>query len=170
MKPNRLILPVLTILLGILLLLNAVLPWNIPIWKALIALFLIWLGFGMFGGSGEGEKEVALFTCRTKVEADGKDREYTHAFCSADINLTDLEQIPKRLAFNAVFSSVRLRLPVDANIHIHACGAFCSVNLPGGQNLAFGEEDCDCGSRDANAPAMRVDINCVFGTVHCVMG
>ena len=41
MKPNRLILPILVVLFGILLLANAILPWNMPVWRLLFEQIVI---------------------------------------------------------------------------------------------------------------------------------
>ncbi len=93
-----------------------------------------------------------------------------YAFSNALLDLTDSSYLPERLDIHASFSSVVIRLPVDANITVHASCAFGEIVIPQQQGVVFGSQTAHCGSRDVNAPRLRIDVNCAFGAVKLRMG
>lgn len=174
--------PVILIIVGIMLLLNAILPFRLPVFQVLIALFCVWIGITMFTGNERGESsgdddevderptEGTYATGIYTTEEKKNKREYNCVFSSTNIDLTRENELPEKIEINCVFSSARVRLPVDYNVTVQANSAFGSVSLPNTQNLMLGENKYHYGSQDPSAPKLKVKINCAFGSLTCNMG
>lgn len=175
--------PVILIIMGVMLLFNAILPFRLPIFQVLLALFCVWIGVMMFtsseskseGGEESGEEEeerpqgtraTGIYTTENKKHK----REYNCVFSSSQIDLTSENDLPEKIEINSVFSSTIIRLPIDYNVSVSASGAFCSMNLPNGQNIMLGDNSYRYGSQDPNAPTLNVKLNCVFGSLKCIVG
>lgn len=167
MRMNNLFWPIVIIAGGVLMLLNAILPWHIPVGRILLAAVLIYVGVGMLTGNHHWLKWNAG---DYQVEADSNSAEYSVVFSERHIDLTGANDLPPVIKLNAAFSSAEVRLPVDYNITIKASGAFCSINLPDNQNIVFGEGTYSCGVDDPAAPSLYIDANCAFGSLSFTMG
>lgn len=146
---------------AILLLLSAFSSWTIPVVKLLIALAVAFLAWHSADGASDSASS----------ETDSKSgRLCRYAFSSAALDLTDSSSLPKRLTLQSAFSSVSVRLPVDAAITVRAAGAFCSVSMPGRQSMLIGEQNFRCGSQDPNAPKLHITVSCAFSSISLRMG
>ena len=158
---------------GMIILLGAVLPGfigNFPLVKLLITLLVAWLAWQM---AGKESGHTAFFSSERRHVSDmagEKKGALRYVFSSAALDLTDSGALPERLNIQAAFSSVSVRLPVDASIAIHASGAFCSISMPGGESVVLGEQTVHCGSQDPSAPRLAIELSCAFGSVAMRMG
>ncbi len=151
----------LVIIAGTILLVCAILPWRMPIFKILIALAVAWIALN----TGENAKE------RRGVRHETDDlRNFRYVCSSATVNLTDSGALPDRVEIDAVFSHVAVRLPVDVNVTVHVNSAFSSTNLPDSQNVLLGESTCHCGTQDPSAPRLSVHVNTVMSSLDFRMG
>lgn len=160
-----------------LILLCAVLRWSFPLLKVLIALAVAALAWH-FASDAPRETHTSFFSSERFRFARGinEEREENgvhirrYVFSSASLDLTDSSRLPEKLELQNAFSSLSVRLPVDANITIHASGAFCSIALPGRESVIFGENTVHCGSQDLSAPRLYIDLSCAFSAVSFRMG
>ena len=160
-----------------LILICALLRWTVPLMKLVIALAVAAAAW-RFAGGESGENHSSSFGSGRFRFARGinetREENGVHirrcVFSSASIDLTDAAALPERIELQSAFSSLSVRLPVDASITLHASGAFCSIALPGGQNVVFGENTVRCGSQDPNAPRLRIDAECAFSSARFIMG
>ena len=160
-----------------LILLCAVLRWSFPLIKVLIALAVAAAAW-RFASSEPESKHTSVFGSERFSFARGihETREENgvhirrYVFSSASIDLTDSSLLPEKIELQNAFSSLSVRLPVDANITIHASGAFCSISLPGRQSVVFGENTVHCGSQDPSAPRLYIDLSCAFSAASFRMG
>ena len=158
-------------------LLAAVLNWRFPIVKLLIALAVAALAWRFAGESSE-ENHTSFFSNERFSFSGGihESREENgvhirrYVFSNASLDLTDSSLLPERIELQNAFSNLSVRLPVDANITIHASGAFCSISLPGRQSVLFGENTVRCGSQDASAPRLTINLSCAFSSASLKMG
>lgn len=179
--------PVVLIIIGAILLLNGFFPSGIG--RILVPVALIWFGVRMYNRSGSdedteeyqasgdgdasedqgGEWKFSGITDREDNHKKDK-RAYNFVFSSNRIDLTNENLLPRNIEINSVFSSTKVRLPVDYNITVEASGAFCSIDMPDKQNIVLGETAGKYGSNDPAAPVIRVKLNCVFGAIKCTVG
>lgn len=163
-----------------LILLCAVLRWSFPLLKVLIALAVAAAAWHFTGDEKDEAKETrtSFFSSErfrfgngineTREENGVHIRRYV--FSGASIDLTDSASLPEKIELQNAFSSISVRLPVDASITIHASGAFCAISLPGRQSVIFGENTVHCGSQDPNAPRLYIDLSCAFSAANLKMG
>ena len=160
-----------------LLLVCAVLRWSLPILKILLALVVTLAAWLLADDSPKGKnasssasKHFSHFGGISEIREEGGVQIRRHVLSSAVLDLTDCSLLSETIEMQCAFSSVSVHLPVDANIALHASGAFCSVALPDGQSVLFGENTVHCGSQDVSAPRLRIELQCVFSSVSFKMG
>ena len=158
-------------------LLSVLLSWTMPILKLLIALGVAWLAWNT-SNQEQTERRSAFFSSdsfrasgfsASDAEESGC-RVCRYVLSNASLDLTDSSSLPDRMEIQSAFSSVSIRLPVDANITLHASGAFCSISMPGCQSTVFGERTCHCGTQDPLAPRLHIDVASAFASVSFHMG
>jgi hypothetical protein len=154
---GNLFVPVLLIIAGVLMLLKTVLHIDIPVFKLLLAVALVWGGISLIGGTTV--RRAATFGSRMEVTESAL--EYTVMFDSSEIDLSG-EYISKdKLEISCVFGKAVVILPRDRAVHIKASGAFCSLRSPGGKVITFGDGTYDCGSGEP----LTIEANCAFGAL-----
>lgn len=159
MKMGYLFWPVILICLGILLLLRAILPFNIPIFKIIIGLLLIWWGVQIiFGGTSWFRAPRFNWNSNRSpiVSANGTNTRYENIFSSNSYDLSDMTQGDVKVS--NVFGQLRVRLPHDCIVYYSA--AFGQIILPERQSIGFGN-----GEQRYGEGGPRIEIECVFGQV-----
>jgi predicted membrane protein len=154
-KMGNLFWPVLLIIAGALMLVKTLLHINIPVFKVLLAVGLIWGGISLIS-SGVSHKPASI---GSRMEITDTEIEYTVMFDSSEIDLSDEYIAHDRLTIDCVFGKTVVILPRDRAVHIEASGAFCSLRSPGGRTITFGEGTYDCGS----GQPLLIEANCAFG-------
>ena len=155
MKMSNLFWPVLLIIAGALLLVKTLLYINIPVFKVLVAVALVWGGISIIS-SNTTRKPVSF---GSRMEVTDSAIEYTVTFDSSEIDLSGEYISRSRLEIDCVFGKALVILPRDRAVHIEASGAFCSLRSPGGRNTTFGEGTYDCGFGEP----LTIEANCAFG-------
>lgn len=160
-----------------LLLVNLILPFRIPLLKILITLGVAWAAWQWADPDKPHSRNAVFANERFRFSRgvnEERDENGTrvcrYVFSNAVLDLTDSSALPERIEIQAAFSNAVVRLPVDAAVTLHTSGAFCSISAPGQQNTVFGENTCQCGTQDPNAPRLYVEASCAFGSLSFKMG
>ena len=151
---------VLVVLIGILIIVNAIFNTNLPIFRILLALFFIYLGVKMLLDLRPNKVDsdsVAVFS-EGVYEATGlKQKEFSAVFGSQTIDMRHVQFPPRaEIEMNAVFGSSTLLLPGDVRVEVE-------------QNAIFGSVDAKkLGGGSADSPQLEVECNAVFGSIEII--
>jgi hypothetical protein len=129
----------LLILLGISIIIKIMFGIELPVFRMLLAGFLIWLGISMLTGRRvcEYEKYVHKAEYYTQYSSE-VDHVYNIGFGSKNIDLTSISTFPTDIHINGSFSSIKVRIPKDIPTKIMVNSVSSSVKLPNGDSVAFG--------------------------------
>lgn len=171
MRMHNLFWPAMIILAGVLMLLNAILPWNIPVWRTLLAVVLICVGINMVtGGSLLSNHRKTDGISEVTVDTEAQETKYDYVFSNKTIDLRHQDTLPPVIKLDSAFSNLTVYLPVDYSITIKLDVAFANITMPNGQSLLFGENTYTCGSLDPAAPPLLIEADCAFGALNFVLG
>ncbi len=161
---------VLLVLFGISLIAKVVFNVDIPVFRVVIALFLIYIGIRLFIGKDFGlishhdNENSIVFGHRTiyKIE---DDMEYNVVFGKGVFDLRNVYQADsQKITFklNTVFGSSDILYNDTIPLSIKSTSAFGGTKLPNGNTEAFGtyEFNTDTTGRE---PLVRIETNTVFG-------
>lgn len=160
------------LLFGLSIILKAVFHIDLPLFRVLVGLFLIFvgakmvLGFPRMGMCRWGTQNSAVFS-RQHFTA-GKDThngtEYNIVFGEGTVDLTDAKEAgDKKISVNTVFGSGIILYNPKQSLKITTNSVFGHVETPDGQATAFGENSQQVGS--AEGVPLKVHVNSVFGSV-----
>lgn len=164
---------VLIMLLGLYVILNSVFKIQFPLFKVILACFLIFIGFRMlfsiFNGNTATSKLEghALFSDSQQKVAELVDNsKYETIFGSQKIDLREstFATTKSQISFSCFFGSQVVKLPKKANIRVKASAVFGSVNLPNGGKVSFGDYTYT-NAKNELAPTLEIDADCVFGNI-----
>lgn len=158
---------VLLILLGLSVILKAVFHIDLPLFRILFAVLLIYLGVRVLVGErgcGPGGHSV-LFGRQDLRPEEGHDR-YGVIFGQGTLDLSDLPVAgtARRIEMSTVFGQGRLVLPRGVPVRIEASAAFANVRLPNGNSVAFGTMHHAENWTDGG-PGLDLRVHAVFGEV-----
>lgn len=144
-------------LAGLSILCNAIFGFHIPVFKLLLAAFLIGLGIKILFFPRTLSHP---FTACHKEEKKGDN--YEVAFTSSTIDLRYLNDLtaPKTISICSNFAHVTVFLPLDVPLRVKADTAFGTVDLPGYQ---MSSEYVNL--HGASEPVLTVYINSKFSSV-----
>lgn len=92
------------ILAGVLMLLNAILPWNIPVWRTLLAVVLICVGINMVtGGSLLSNHRKTEGISEVTVDTEAQETKYDYVFSNKTIDLRHQDTLPRSSSWTAPF-------------------------------------------------------------------
>jgi predicted membrane protein len=132
---------VVVVILGVIIIINAVFGTRIPIFPLLFGLFLIWLGVRvMTGPSHRKTPQQAIFE-EKKIETDSTSGKYDVVFGKGMIDLTGykLKEGITRIEINTIFGSSEIKIDSAMPIKIRASSAFGSARMPDKSMVGFGE-------------------------------
>jgi len=157
---------VVLILLGLSVVVKAVFHIDIPLFRILFALVVIYLGVrvlvGGFGGIRSGHSVV--FGESDMRPAEGVN-DYKVVFGQGALDLSG-EAAPasvRRLEFKTVFGSGRLILPRDVPVRVKVSAAFGNARFPNGGNVAFGDHVYQSDAWSEGRPGFEIEATVVFG-------
>jgi len=163
----------LVIIAGILIILGGVFKINIPIFRTLFALFIIYIGvrmlMGSFGGSwkSRGDNADVFSSSQYRVTNADLGKEYNAVFGSQKIDLSGLTlDQDASIEFNAVFGSIEIRVPANLNLRVKGSAVFGSTQFPNGTQAVFGDQTFS--TEQGSGPRLDVEANAVFGSVRFV--
>ncbi|MFN3411475.1 MAG: LiaF domain-containing protein [Exilispira sp.] len=154
---------------GVLLIINYLFKLNIPVFKILIGLILIYigiyiiLGFRGWQAQSYNDGKTAVFS-DINIKPEKIESEYNIIFSKGEIDLTSIkaEDLGKHIEISAVFGSAVVKLPADIPVKIMGSAVFGSITLPNKQSLGFG--DINYSSSESNNP-VYIEANAVFGNI-----
>lgn len=157
------------VIAGVLMIINYIFKLNIPVFKILIGLVLIYLGVYIILGF-KGWKVQSYYDGKTAVFSDMSikpekvENEYNIIFSKGEIDLTNMktEDIGKHIEISAVFGSAVVKIPSDLPIKVRGSAVFGSVTLPNKQSLGFGDIRYDSSETDS---AIYIEANAIFGNI-----
>jgi hypothetical protein len=163
------------ILMGLGLVIKVVFNIDFPLFKFLIAFFLIFLGikillgnFG-FGRFSHPKEDDVVFGERyhSSVE-NGKD--YNVIFGKAVFDLTDVEvnECPTKVKISTVFGGVRVKVKKETPLEIKVDAAFAGAHLPNGNSAAFGTSYYTSPGLDKTQNYLLIEADVVFGGVDVI--
>jgi hypothetical protein len=157
---------VVLIVLGVWFLLRHAIPVHIPLFRVLLAVFLIWLGIRVILRlPGGGDRNTLVFSESTMSWAPDHGRDYNVIFSSGAVDLSGApvgaESVHAEV--NVVFGSATLRINPSAPVRVTMTSAFGSVEAPNGRSVAFGDTVYTTPGWKAGAPALDVRATAVFG-------
>jgi hypothetical protein len=170
-----LLIGVFIIIFGLGIIINVVFHVNIPVFKILVGLVLIYVGLKIILGnwlsfpaggchwrSGAGD---AVFSSRTFQGASGEAKEYNAVFGSVVVDLREIELKEKitRVKVTAVFGGAEVILDKNTPVRIKADTVFGGVELPENVAGAFGSTSYQSKNFDENKNYLLIEGSSVFG-------
>lgn len=164
---------VLIILFGLGIIVNVVFHVNIPIFKILFGLLLIYIGLKIILGNWfpspviQKHSRDAVFNNRTYHGLPDNSNEYNAVFGKAVIDLRGIELKEKitRIKINAVFGGAEVILDKNMPVRIKADAVFGGVQTPENVAGGFGAASYQSQDFDENKNYLLIDASSVFGGI-----
>lgn len=169
---SKLVWGAIIVLFGLSIILKEVFSFNIPVFKVVFGLFLIYLGgktlynaFGQGRLSKEGEGRSVVFG-RSSIAPEFLSGSYSYdnVFGSQfiDLSQTRLENDFEDIEVNTVFGNTVLILPQGYPAEVEANSVFGSTVLPNTRSQGLGDKQYSIEGQDGLEP-IRIETNTVFG-------
>jgi len=168
-----LLIGVLIMLWGLGIIINVIFHVNIPIFKILFGLFLIYIGLKILFGNSFSCPRVywhsgdAVFSHKTYQGLHGESNEYNAIFGKAMVDLRGVELKEKitRIKVSAVFGNAEVILDKNIPVRIKVDTVLGDVKLP--QNIAgaFGSAYYQSQDFDENKNYILIDASSVLGGI-----
>jgi hypothetical protein len=168
-----LLIGVMIILFGLGIIINVIFHVNIPVFKILAGLFLIYLGFRIiFGGSipsafHHHSSGDAVFSEKRYQGLPGDSNEYNAVFGKAMVDLRGVELKEKvtRIKVTAVFGGAEIILDKNIPVRIKSDTVFGGVNLPENVAGGFGSASYQSQNFDETKNYLLIEASSVFGGI-----
>jgi hypothetical protein len=156
---------IILVLFGFSVILKSILNIDIPIFKIVFALILIYLGVKILTGTSQKGKNILIFN-RSGFQKNVSNNEYNVIFSSGEIDLRDIEDIQGNVSkeVNIVFGSGRLYLPKNIPVVVKVETVFGESRLPDGKTDFFGEYNYKRGGGPGEN-TLFLEVNVVFGSL-----
>lgn len=164
---------VLLIIIGVVILLNMVFKIDIPVFKLVVALVLIYWGIHLLTGITIGRRDpgprTVSFGERTIVGRDEGDG-YNIIFGQGTIRLDSvaIRDRTVQAEVNTVFGSSIVWIDPARPIKIKANSAFGEIRFPDSSSAVFGDHVYRSDSLDESKPHLLVKMSNVFGSTRVV--
>jgi predicted membrane protein len=160
------------ILIGFSMILNHVFKVDIPFFKVIIALVIIYFGVSMLMGSfgvkvsKQGEHTSVFTTQRIKSELIDRDEEFNCVFGNMEIDLrhAEIRGNEHELEINSVFGSTKVFLPEGVRFRLKSSAFLGNVKTPTGNQSSIGESKTSLGDETAEK-TIWIEANAVFGNI-----
>jgi hypothetical protein len=159
----------LLIILGILVILKNLLHLQIPVFKLIMGVFLVYLGISMLVGGFKKSTGKDIIFSSSEVTAESDVNEHNVIFGSGVIDFSNLElsDTVREYEINVIFSSAELIINPAVPVFIKTSAVFASSKLPDGKSVYFGKGEYNSMQDSAIKPIM-IDANVVFGSLDAV--
>lgn len=150
---------------GIILLLNNVLNFNINIFKLIIGILIVLFGvFILFNGFGFQDSRNIVFREGIIRVSEVQD-EYNIVFASGTVDLSKVkvEDGVKKIKVNTIFADGKVILSPDVPTLIKASSAFGELELPDRSSVIFSSQKYKIGDISTNQGYLEIEANAVFG-------
>ncbi len=161
------------LLLGLSIIMKAVFHIDIPVFRVVGGLFLIFLGVKMLFGFPRGMRncdwssnQSAVFSKQHFSVAQNKEggMEYNIVFGQGTVDLTDAKVADdKKISVNTVFGNGIVLYDPKQALKITTNSVFGNVETPDGQGSTFGEGQQNLGT--STGTPLKIHVNSVFGSV-----
>ncbi len=159
------------IFIGIALIIKFVFNVDFPVFKILIAGFLIYLGLRiLFGSIGifrfESGPNDTLFADKTYYQPEDN-KEYNVVFGKGtfDFTNTDLSQGNVNVKISTVFGASEIMIAHDMPVNIMADAVFAGAELPDGNAAVFGSSSYQSDRFDPDSSHLKIKLDVIFGGV-----
>jgi len=160
-------------LIGLSIIINVVFRINIPVFKIIIALLLIYLGVRILVGPACwpgihcGRTHDVLLSERTLEGLQGDRTQYDVVFGKAVIDLRNvkLQEKVTNLKVDVVFGSAEILLNKSMPVKINADTAFGGIRLPVNNAGGFGSATYASENFDENANYLYIKLSAVFSGI-----
>lgn len=163
---------VVIIFIGVSLIVNYLFKIDLPIFKILFALLIIYIGvkillgsFNFKSSSYEDDRSGVFTKTEMTPESLSKKDEFSIVFGNSKIDLRNTQfESGTKLEMNAVFGSMDVKLPPDVFVSLEASSVFGSVRGAERSIDGIGEQESEWGDA-SKGRHLRIKANAVFGNV-----
>jgi predicted membrane protein len=158
---------VVLILVGVSLIIRIVFNINIPVFRIVLALILIYLGLQvLLGGTWTRSGSSSVIFQSGDLKITGESHKYSVVFGSSRIDASmPLAKENDKLEVNTIFGSSVLEVPSDIPVLIKVSAAFSSAKMPDGNLVSFGDYTYKNKAFDKSAPYRFIKASVVFGSM-----
>ncbi len=169
---GSIILGIIFIFIGISFIAKVFFKIDLPVFKILVALFFLYLGFKMlFGSFGESsfkhDSHNAVFS-ETRVNghvADGDEYNAVFGKVMVDLRNIELTEPETEIEVNAVFGGAEVLINSNTPIKIKTDVAFGGIDLPDGKSGGFGSSGYTTPKYEEGSNVLYLKLNAVFGGI-----
>ena len=140
---------------------------NIPFFRVLFALLLIYLGLAMLLGKPifRTDDDISLFTNTNIKVTKNINEEYNIIFGTGEIDMRELiiEEANEPIEVNVIFGNGVLKINNEHPVLIDASSAFGSVRMPEGNSIVFGDYTYQNEIEDSGLNRIFIKASAVFG-------
>ncbi len=157
---------ILLVLLGLTIILKAVFKIDIPLFRMVFALLIIYWGLKLlFGGSFLGSSGNTVIFSESKIESKEAGNEYNIVFGKSTIDLTDIDisESGAVMEVNVVFGSGYILINPEIPTLIKVSTVFAESKLPKGNVSFFGDRTYKTKSYVDGENHLKLNIDVVFG-------
>lgn len=165
----------LLIVLGIVLFLNVVYDFDLPVLGILFGVLIILVGLMLITNSTgsfcpKGDDKNAVFEDGRTIYASSRGHDYNIIFSKGTIDLTgiNLQDGTQKVDANCIFGHSTLRINSQVPTIIKASSVFGSIELPDGSSSSFKTVEYRAGNPTPDSACLKVEANAVFGTMRIV--
>lgn len=158
---------VVLILVGVSLIIRIVFNINIPVFRIVLALILIYLGLQvLLGGTWTRSGSSSVIFQSGDLKITGESHKYSVVFGSSRIDASmPLAKGNDKLEINTIFGSSVLEIPSDIPVLIKVSAAFSGARMPDGNFVSFGDYTYKNKVFDKSAPYRFIKASVVFGSM-----
>jgi len=157
---------VVLVIIGLSVILKAVFNIDIPVFRVVSALIIIYVGVRLLlGPSIFRSKATAIFSdVETKV--DSLASEYNIIFGKGDFDISgaDLGGKPRTVKINTIFGQGIIRLGSNLPVRIDAEAVFGEALMPDQKSAVFGKTKFESSGMDETKPFLTIKAKTVFGS------
>lgn len=165
------------LVIGVALLLKAVFHIDIPIFKTVFGVFLIYLGVKMvFGRFWCGDscdiktKTSVVFEDKVFKSSEGTSdrKQYSTVFGSSTVDLTDIDTSKGediRVEVNTVFGETKVLVSQKTPLKIYANAVFAEARMPNNNMVSFGTMGYENDAAKSATTKVTIHGNVVFGSL-----
>ena len=153
------------ILFGVGILLKSVFHVNIPFFKILIGIIIIFFGISFIVGAMSQRKSEAIFR-DYNFNFGTIEKEYNIVFSKAAMDVSNFDfsnYNGEFIKINSVFSSSEIYLSRDFQYEIRADSVFGVVSLPNGESVSFGNIARLENAENSGLKRINLHVSSVFG-------
>ncbi len=150
---------------------------HIPIFRLIVAFFLIYLGVSMLLGTpmfdfnyrDAGPGNVIFREAQITAE-DFREDEINFIFGSGEVDFRGIpaEEIQTR-EINVIFGSTTLILDPEQLVEFDISSVFGSARLPDGNSISFGDYNYRSPGLEAETAELMMDLSVVFGSLEIIL-